>query len=44
MKEIICNAIVYVVCVGFSIFSAYRLGFLCGEDKGRKDMQEFMIT
>ena len=35
--------IVYFVCTGYAIFQAYRLGFGSGEDKGRKDMQKFMM-
>ncbi len=36
--------IVYFACTGYAIFKAYQLGFGCGEDKGRRDMQEFMIS
>ncbi len=38
----IWTSIIYVVCVWFSVWKAYRLGFDMGEDKGRRDMQEFM--
>ena len=34
--------ILYIVCVGYAIYRAYQLGFSCGEDKGRKNMQKFM--
>ncbi len=36
------SLIIYFVCVGYSIFTTYKLGFRNGEDKGRRDMQKFM--
>jgi hypothetical protein len=36
--DVLFKLILYVVCVGYSIFKAYKLGFECGEDKGRRDM------
>ncbi len=43
MSEAIIQGLIYFVCVGYAIWQSYHLGFGCGEDKGRKDMQEFMI-
>ncbi len=39
----ITKLIIYFVCIGYSIYAAYNLGFKCGEDKGRRDMQKFII-
>ncbi len=44
MKQQIIQSLIYLVCAAFSIWKAYGLGFGCGEDKGRKDMQKFMTS
>ncbi len=36
--DTLLNVAMYLVFVGIAIFSAYRLGFNIGEDKGRSDM------
>ena len=41
--ELIAKIGVYVAAIAYAIIKAYRLGFLNGEDKGRKDMQARMI-
>ena len=34
------KTIVYILFSSLSIFHAYQLGHMIGEDKGRKDMQK----
>ena len=41
--DIVYKLAIYIICIGFSIITAYKLGFGMGEDRGRKDMQNFMM-
>ncbi len=36
--DLLFKILIYVACVGYSIRTAYKLGFGSGEDKGRRDM------